>query len=178
MIIEYKGKVPRIGRNVFLAPTATLIGDVVIGDNSSIWFGAVLRGDEGQIIVGRETNVQDNAVLHTTHENPTRLDDRVTIGHGALLEGCHIEEGAVIGMGAVILEGAVVGARSMVAARSVVAMNGVIPSGTLAAGAPAVVKKQLSGTARESVETSSAVYVKLSNQYLSATQNQRDDQDA
>jgi len=177
MIIEYKGRSPRIGRNVFLAPNATLIGDVVIGDNSSIWFGAVLRGDEGQIIIGSETNVQDNAVLHTTHENPTRLDDRVTIGHGALLEGCHIEEGAVIGMGAVILQGAVVGARSLVAARSVVGRNAVIPAGTLAAGAPAVVKKELSGVALESVETSSAVYVKLANQYLSTTPNKKPPQD-
>jgi carbonic anhydrase/acetyltransferase-like protein (isoleucine patch superfamily) len=137
----------------------------------------VLRGDEGQIIIGSETNVQDNAVLHTTHENPTRLDDRVTIGHGALLEGCHIEEGAVIGMGAVILQGAVVGARSLVAARSVVGRNALIPAGTLAAGAPAVVKKALSGVALESVETSSAVYVKLANQYLSTTTNKKPPQD-
>jgi carbonic anhydrase/acetyltransferase-like protein (isoleucine patch superfamily) len=177
VIIEYKGRVPRIGRNVFLAPNATLIGDVVIGDNSSIWFGAVLRGDEGQIIIGSETNVQDNAVLHTTHENPTRLDDRVTIGHGALLEGCHIEEGVVIGMGAVILQGAVVGARSLVAAGSVVGRNAVIPTGTLAAGAPAVVKKELSGIALESVKTSSAAYVKLANQYLSTPPSKKPPQD-
>src|SRR6188508_2578412 len=103
MIIEYQGKRPKIGKRVFIAPTAVIIGDVEIGDGASIWFGAVLRGDEGQILIGAESNVQDNAVLHTTPNFPTVLATRVTVGHGALLEGCTVDEGAVIGMGAVVL---------------------------------------------------------------------------
>src|SRR5689334_18613114 len=104
MIFEFEGKRPQIGKGVFVAPTAVLIGDVVLGDGSSIWYGAVLRADENKIIIGRNTSVQDNAVMHTTKENPTVLGDDVTIGHGALLEGCTVESGAVIGMGAVVLE--------------------------------------------------------------------------
>lgn len=166
MILEYEGKRPRIGHEVFVAPTAVIIGDVVIGDGSSIWFGAVLRGDDGQIIIGCGSNVQDNAVLHTTPEAPTILGDDVTIGHGALLEGCTIESGAVIGMGAVVLENAIVGAQAMIAAGSVVTPGAVIPSRWLAAGSPAVAKKELGGAALRSLEISSPGYRRLASSYL------------
>src|SRR5262245_63116393 len=92
MIIEYEGKRPRIGQDVFIAPTAVVIGDVEIGDGASVWYGVVLRGDEGRIVIGRGSNVQDNAVIHTTTEIPTILKEDVTIGHGALLEGCTVED--------------------------------------------------------------------------------------
>ena len=166
MIIEYHGKLPRIGNRVFIAPTAVIIGDVEIGDGASIWFGAVLRGDEGRIVIGEESNVQDNAVLHTTPEHPTVLARHVTIGHGALLEGCSIEEGAVIGMGAVVLQQAVVGERSLIGAGSVVTSGTIIPKNSLAAGSPAVVKKEISGAALRSIERSAAIYVELSQSYL------------
>jgi carbonic anhydrase/acetyltransferase-like protein (isoleucine patch superfamily) len=166
MIFEYEGRAPRIGKGVFIAPTAVVIGDVTIGDESSVWYGAVLRGDDGQITIGRGSNVQDNSVIHTTPEHPTTLGDNVTIGHGALLEGCSIESGAVIGMGAVVLEKARVGAQAMVAAGAVVTPATIIPSGWLAAGTPAVAKKQLSGEALRSLEISSPGYHKLARSYL------------
>ncbi len=166
MIFEYEGKRPQIGKNAFIAPTAVIIGDVIIGDGTSVWYGAVLRGDEGQIIIGRESNVQDNAVLHTTVERPTVLGDRVTIGHGALLEGCTIETGAVVGMGAVVLEHAVVGEQALIAAGSLVARKATIPPRTLAAGSPAVVKKELAGAALRAIEVSALIYCKLASHYL------------
>jgi carbonic anhydrase/acetyltransferase-like protein (isoleucine patch superfamily) len=166
MIVEYEGKRPRIGQNVFIAPTAVIIGDVEIGDGASVWYGVVLRGDEGRIVIGRGSNVQDNTVIHTTPKIPTILKEDVTIGHGALLEGCTVEDGAVVGMGAVVLHAAVIGREAMVAAGSVVTQGAIIPPRTLAAGSPAVVKKELSGAALASVEISAKVYHELSAHYL------------
>jgi carbonic anhydrase/acetyltransferase-like protein (isoleucine patch superfamily) len=166
MIIEYEGKHPRIGQNVFIAPTAVIIGDVEIGDGASVWYGVVLRGDEGRIVIGRGSNVQDNAVIHTTPEIPTIVREEVTIGHGALLEGCTIEDGAVIGMGAIVLHAAVIGRQAMVAAGGVVTPGTIIPARVLAAGSPAVVKKDLSGAALGSVERSAKTYHELSANYL------------
>ncbi len=166
MIFEYEGKRPRIGQGVFIAPTAVIIGDVVIGDGSSIWFGAVLRGDDGQIIIGCGSNVQDNAVLHTTPEHPTTIGDDVTIGHGALLEGCIIESGAVIGMGAVVLEQTIVGAKAMLAAGSVVTPGTRISPMTLAAGVPAVEKKPLTSNHLHSLEIGSSTYRVLARKYI------------
>lgn len=165
MIVEYRGKRPRIGQRVFIAPTAVIIGDVDIGNDVSIWFGAVIRADEGRILIGDGSNVQDNAVLHTTPTHPTVLTARVTVGHGALLEGCFIEEGAVIGMGAVVLQEAVIGANSLIGAGSVVTRGSNIPENTLAAGSPAIVKKQISGAALRSIERSAAIYCELSERY-------------
>ncbi len=127
MIFEFEGKRPSIGKGVFIAPTAVIIGDVVIGDGSSVWHGAVLRGDDGKITIGRNSNIQDNAVLHTSPEYPTILADEVTIGHGALLEGCTIESGAIVGMGAIVLENTVVEEQAMLAAGSVVRPGTRIP---------------------------------------------------
>lgn len=166
MIFEYEGKRPLIGQDVFIAPTAVIIGQVEIGEGASIWYGAVLRGDEERIIVGRGSNVQDNAVIHTSKGLPTILEENVTVGHGALLEGCRVEEGAVIGMGAIILQRAVIGAQAMVAAGSVVTPGTRITPRTLAAGTPAVAKKELSGTALRSVEESARTYHELSSNYL------------
>lgn len=166
MIIEYNGKKPKIGENVFIAPTAMIIGDVVIGDGASVWYGAVLRGDEGSIIVGRDTNIQDNSVLHTSVDYPTVLKDSVTIGHGALLEACTIESGALIGMGAIVLENVIIEEQAMIAAGSVVVPGTRIPSRMLAAGAPAVVKKEISGLALEAIKKSAPVYKHLASSYL------------
>jgi carbonic anhydrase/acetyltransferase-like protein (isoleucine patch superfamily) len=166
MIIEYEGNRPQIGEGVFIAPTAVIIGKVEIGDGASIWYGVVLRGDEGRIIIGPGSNVQDNAVIHTTLDNPTILEENVTIGHGALLEGCRVEKGAVVGMGAIILQQAIIGEQAMIAAGSVVTPGTQIGPRTLAAGSPAVTKKELSGAALRSVEVSARVYHELSSSYL------------
>ncbi|MBN9388871.1 MAG: gamma carbonic anhydrase family protein [Chloroflexi bacterium] len=167
MIISYNGKVPRIGPNVFVAPNATLIGDVIIEEGASIWFGVVLRADQNQIIVRAGANIQDNSVLHTNEEDgPTEVGPDATIGHAVTMEGCRIGRNAVIGMNAVVLGGAEVGEGAMVAAGSVVGARFKVPDGHLAAGVPAVVKKPLSGAALEAVEVSAAHYHHLRDQYL------------
>jgi carbonic anhydrase/acetyltransferase-like protein (isoleucine patch superfamily) len=173
MIVEYLSKRPQIGKDVFIAPTAVIIGDVEVHEGASVWYGVVLRGDDGRIIIGRGSNVQDNAVIHTTADNSTILKENVTIGHGALLEGCTINSNAVIGMGAIVLPRALVGEQAMVAAGSVVTPGTVIPPRSLAAGSPAIVKKELSGTALRSVESTAQIYHELSRHYL----KQRLDQD-
>ncbi len=167
MIIEYQGKRPQIGRNVFIAPNATLIGDVVVEDGASIWFGVVLRADQNQILIQAGANVQDNAVLHTNDEDgPTVVGPDVTIGHSVTMEACRIGRGAVIGMNAVVLGGVEVGEGAMVAAGSVVGAYAKIPAGHLAAGVPAVVKKPLSDASARAVEHSAPEYHRLRDSYL------------
>jgi carbonic anhydrase/acetyltransferase-like protein (isoleucine patch superfamily) len=165
------GVEPQVADDVFLAPSASVIGDVVVEPEASIWFGTVLRGDFGRIVVGRGSCVQDTAVIHCARGLPTLIGRDVTIGHGALLEGCVIEDGAVVGMGAIVLQRARVGAGSMVAAGSVVREGQEIPPGVLAAGAPAEVKKPLDGSARNWVATAAAEYRQLQRRYLSEEGN-------
>jgi carbonic anhydrase/acetyltransferase-like protein (isoleucine patch superfamily) len=166
MILEYEGKKPRIGNNVFLAPTAVIIGDVEIGDGASIWFGAVLRGDEGSITIGEGSNIQDNAVLHTTPWSPTKLAENVTVGHSACLEGCTIGSGTVVGMGAVILEKAAVGESVMIAAGSVITPGAVIPPRCLVAGVPGRVKRELDSGSLEALQYNYRSYFHLRDRYL------------
>src|SRR5271170_956940 len=147
MFIEYKGKTPKVHHTAFVAPTAVLIGDVEVGEESSIWFGVVVRADNGPIRIGARTDVQDNAVLHVSEDCSTVLGDDVTIGHCAVLEDCVIENGALIGTNAVVLNHATVGSRALIAAGSVVGVGVKIPAQTVAAGAPALVKKKLEGAA-------------------------------
>jgi carbonic anhydrase/acetyltransferase-like protein (isoleucine patch superfamily) len=166
MFIAYNGKSPKVHPSAFVAPTAVLIGDVEVGEASSIWFGTVIRGDNGPIRIGARTSVQDNAVVHVSANNRTTVGDNVTIGHSATLEDCTIEDGALIGTNAVILNGATVGSRTLVAAGSVVAAGAKIPPEVLVAGAPATVKKKLEGGAFAWVDHGSPEYVKLSRSYL------------
>jgi carbonic anhydrase/acetyltransferase-like protein (isoleucine patch superfamily) len=167
-IVELDGVAPTIGADVFLAPTAVLIGDVRIGDRANIWFGAVLRGDTSHIEIGAECSIQDNVVIHCAHELPTIVGDRVTVGHGALLEGCVIEAEALIGMGSVVLQHARVGAGAMVAAGAVVAERGQVAPGVLAAGVPAREKKPLSGSALHWTRRAADEYQQYSKRYLTA----------
>lgn len=166
MFIEYKGKAPKVHPTAFVAPTAVLIGDVEVGEHASIWFGTVVRGDNGPIRIGARANVQDNAVIHVSENDRTVIGDDVTIGHCATLEDCDIGEGALIGTNAVVLNQAKVGARTLIAAGSVVASGANIPAEVLAAGAPAMVKKTLQGTALAWVGHAGPEYVKLSRSYL------------
>jgi carbonic anhydrase/acetyltransferase-like protein (isoleucine patch superfamily) len=151
---------------VYLAPTAVLAGDVRISDRSSVWFGAVLRGDLSHIVIGEETSIQDGAVVHCDRDNPTVVGSRVTVGHNALLEGCVIEDGALIGMGAIVLQRAHVGIRSLVAAGAVVGEGVRIPPGVLAAGVPATVKKELAGSSQRWVETAALEYQSKRLRYM------------
>jgi len=166
LLIAYAGKKPQIGPNVFIAPTATLIGDVVVGEGSSIWFGAVLRGDLGRIIIGKGTSIQDNVVVHVMPDCETVIGDNVTVAHGAVLHGCLIKEGAIIGMGAVLQDFCEIGAQAMVAAGSVVTDGTRIPDRHLAAGAPATVRKEIDGTSLMWVASSAAAYRELAQSYL------------
>src|SRR6202171_2589799 len=146
MEFELGGKRPQVHKDAYVAPTAVLIGDVVIEAGASVWFGAVLRADEAQIKVGEGSNVQDNAVIHCSTNLPTIIERHVTVGHSALLEGCVVEVGALVGMGAIMLQRSRLGAGSMLAAGSVLAEGKEIPPGHLAAGVPATVKKPLAGS--------------------------------
>jgi carbonic anhydrase/acetyltransferase-like protein (isoleucine patch superfamily) len=167
-IIPFGGKSPKVHPSAFLAPTAVLIGDVEVGEDSSIWFGAVLRGDHPDhgIRVGRRSSIQDNAVLHVSAEGPTVVGSDVTVGHGAAFESCEIRDGALIGMNAVLLHGAVIGEESLVAALSVVPAGMQVPRRSLVAGAPARVKKILEGSSADWISGGGHHYVELSRQYL------------
>lgn len=155
---ELDGTRPRVHPTAFIAPTAVLIGDVEVGPHASVWFGAVLRGDEAAIVVGAGSNVQDNSVLHCSHGLPTVLGDNVTVGHHATLEGCVVEEGAVVGMGCVMLQRSRLGAGAMLAAGAVLGEGREVPPGHLAAGVPAEVKKPLAGASARWVTRTAEQY--------------------
>jgi len=157
-IIELDGVAPRIADDAYIAPTAVLIGDVEIGAGASVWFGAVLRGDDAAIRIGAGANVQDNCVIHVAEGLPTIVGADVTLGHMAMLEGCTIGDGALIGMGAIVLQRASVGERALVAAGAVVGEGMAVPAATLAAGVPARVKKPLAGASAAWVERTAGSY--------------------
>jgi carbonic anhydrase/acetyltransferase-like protein (isoleucine patch superfamily) len=165
LILEYNGVRPQIAEDAFIAPNATIIGNVIIEEKANIWFGAVLRGDEGQIVIGPRVSVQDNTVIHTNHVHPTIVEADATIGHSVVLEGCRIERGALIGMNATVLAGAVVEPGALVAAGSVVRENQIIPAHTLAAGVPAQVKGPMSEAACKHVAEAAADYQMMANNY-------------
>lgn len=167
-ILPFRGVEPRIHPSAFVAPTATVIGNVEIGAEASVWFGAVIRGDEPEhvIRVGERTSVQDGCVLHVSAQGPTLIGPDVTIGHGAVLESCSIGRGALIGMNAVVLQRAVVGEEALVAAGAVIGEGAEIPPRTLAAGTPARVKKQLEGESLRWITFSAPHYVELAREYL------------
>src|SRR4051812_1704459 len=169
MIVEVDGVAPSIGEDVWLAPTAVLIGDVRVGDRANIWFGAVLRADYSHVEVGAGSSVQDNCVVHCAEDLPTTIGADVVVGHGALLEGCVIEAHALIGMGAIVLQRAHVGARAMVAAGAVVGEGARVAGGTLVAGIPGREKKQLSGSALRWTDTAVDRYQDLRHQYLTTS---------
>jgi carbonic anhydrase/acetyltransferase-like protein (isoleucine patch superfamily) len=146
MEFELGGKRPKVHPDAYIAPTAVLIGDVVVEAGASVWFGAVLRGDEAQITVGQGANVQDNAVLHCAEHLPTVLEPNASVGHSAQLEGCIVEHDAVVGMGATMLQRSRLGAGSMLAAGAVLQEGMEVPPGHMAAGVPATVKKALDGS--------------------------------
>ena len=167
MIIEYKGKTPKISAKAFIAPTAVIIGDVVIGDEASVWWGAVIRSDQNAnpIIVGARTSIQDNCVLHSG-EAPTIIEEDCTIGHGAIMEGPLIRRRAIIGMNVTLLENTEIGEEALIAAGSVVVPNTKIPPRVLAAGSPAKVKKEISGAALNWIKMGSDTYIGLCRSYL------------
>ena len=165
-IIELGGVAPKIAEDAFIAPTAVLIGDVEVAAGASVWFGAVLRGDNSAIRIGEGSNVQDNCVIHCAKDLPTIVGANVTVGHMAMLEGCEIGDGSLIGMGAIVLQRASVGSGSLVAAGAVVGEGVQIPPGVLAAGVPARVKKEIAGESQRWVRTAALEYQSKRLRYM------------
>lgn len=167
MLMEFDGYAPQVADSVFVAPTAAIVGNVRIEDEASIWFSATLRADNGPhgIHIGARTSIQDACVIHVSTDQGTHVGNDVTIGHGAILEGCTIGDRVVVGMNAVVLEGAEIGDGSMVAAGAVVTAGMRIPAGVLVAGAPAQIKKELSGSSARWIEKSAPHYVELARRY-------------
>jgi carbonic anhydrase/acetyltransferase-like protein (isoleucine patch superfamily) len=166
MLIELNGVRPQVAEGVYVAPTAVLIGDVVVGQGSSIWFGAVLRADTGRIVIGERVSVQDNVVIHVNEREDTIVEDDVLIGHAAVLEGCRIGRASLIGMHATVLSSARVGEGSLVAAGSLVREGAQIPGGVLAAGVPAEVKGELPPRVQERMRYGPPHYAELAQRYL------------
>lgn len=142
-IIEYKGKKPVIGDRVFIAEGARLIGDVEIGEDSSVFYNAVIRADLAEIRIGKRTNIQDNVSIHLSLDQGVHVGDEVTVGHNAILHACDIEDNVLIGMGAIVMDGARIRKNSVVAAGSLVPQNKEYPEGSLIVGSPARVSRQL-----------------------------------
>ena len=164
-LVDFEGHSPSAHPEAFLAPTATLVGAVTVDAGASVWFGAVLRADFERIDIGSGTAVQDNAVVHCAPDLPTVVGQDVIVGHGALLEGCTISDGAVLGMGCVVLQRAIVGSGAMVAAGCVVAEGQEILPGHLAVGAPARIVKKLSGSSARWVASAAPAYRALVSRY-------------
>ena len=173
MIYTHDKITPKIGKHVFIANSADVIGEVDIGDNSSVWFGCVIRGDVNYIHIGKRVNIQDMSMIHVTHAsmnnpegNPTIIEDDVTIGHKVMLHGCTIKKGSLIGMSATILDGAIIGEESIVGANSLVTKNKIFPPRSLIMGSPAKVVRTLNEDEVIELYNSAKRYVDYKNSYL------------
>jgi carbonic anhydrase/acetyltransferase-like protein (isoleucine patch superfamily) len=162
------GDVPDIHPQAWVAPGAVLVGKVTLGRASSVWYGSVLRADDAEIIVGAECNIQDLCCLHVDAGQPAVLEDRVSLGHRAMVHGAHIGEGALIGVGAIVLGGAKVGAGSLVAAGAVVLSGAVLPAGVLAAGVPSRIVRELTEADRQAFAHTAANYVQRASRHQNA----------
>jgi carbonic anhydrase/acetyltransferase-like protein (isoleucine patch superfamily) len=162
----FAGKSPRVDPSAFVHAAATLIGDIVIGPESSVWPNVTLRGDDGPIVIGGQTSIQDNAVIHCTESwSQTRVGDRVTVGHSAVLHGCTIHDDVLIGMGAIVLDNAVVESGALVAAGTLVPPGKVVRAGTVVAGNPMKLVRECADKDRQMIETGWRAYVRRAAQY-------------
>jgi len=158
-LIPFGGKTPSVDPDAWIAPNATLIGDVSLAAGASVFYGAVLRGDSSSIVVGAGSNIQDGVVVHADPAFPATVGSGVTVGHAAVLHGCTVQDDCLIGMGVVVLNGAVIGTGSMVAAGAVVLEGTQIPAGSLVAGVPGKVRRELTDAERAGLLRSAAQYV-------------------
>jgi carbonic anhydrase/acetyltransferase-like protein (isoleucine patch superfamily) len=164
--MNYKTCIPCISPSVYIAEGSHIIGQTVIGEESSIWFGAVLRGDINKIEVGNKSNVQDNATIHVSDNYPVNIGDYVTIGHNCVIHGCTINDYCLIGMGSIILDGASIGQHSIVGAGSLVTGNKKFPSGVLILGSPAKVIRKLTEDEKNNIKKSAEHYVDIAKIYM------------
>jgi len=167
-LFAFEGREPRVSPAAWIAPTATLVGDVLVEDDASVWYGTVLRADFGPIVVRRGANVQDGSVLHGGRDPVTEVGEGATIGHLCVLHGAVVQAEALIGNGATVLDGAVVGRRALVAAGCTVPPGMVIPDGMLAVGVPARVVGEVSGGAKQWVETNPELYRTLARRHAAS----------
>jgi len=166
MIESFRGARPDIHPTAFVHPSAVVIGEVELGPGVSIWPGAVLRGDQGPIVIGENSNIQDNSVVHNTGgRSVTRVGARVTVGHRAILHGCVVEDDVLVGMGSILLDNCLIRAGSMIGAGALVAGRKEIPSGVLMLGSPAAVARELRDSDREWIEHSWRVYLECAEDY-------------
>lgn len=169
-IITLAGKAPEIEDSAWLAPTAAIIGNASVGAGTGVFYGAVLRADMESIRMGEHSNLQDNAVLHADPGFPTSIGDFVSIGHGAVLHGCTVGDGALIGMNATILNGAVIGEGSLIAANALVLEGTVVPPRSLVAGVPAKIRRELTDAEVLHCRANAESYVELTRQHAAATE--------
>lgn len=168
LLVPYEGERPSVHDTAWLAPTVTLVGPVTVEEDASVWYGAVLRADYGRISIGARSNVQDNCVFHTGSDLDVVLGEGVSVGHGAVLHGCTIEDDVLVGMGATILNGARIGHGSLVAAGTVVLEGTEIPPGSLVAGVPGKVRRPLGDAETGRVLENAKEYVELARRYKDA----------
>ena len=165
MVMDYRGISPEIDPTAFIAENASVVGKVRIGGSSSVWFGAVIRGDESEIRIGNGTCIQDNVVLHCDFDSPMDIGSNVTVGHGAIVHGAVVGDNTLIGMGAIVLNGAHIGQCCIIGAGAVVKENAVIPDGSLVVGVPAKIVREVTPEQRELLKKGS-YYVALSRDYM------------
>ena len=159
MIVSYKGKKPAIASNVFVAPSAQIIGNVNIGEEATIWFNAVLRGDEGPITIGKRCSIQDNSTIHLYEGAPVIVEDEVTVGHNVILHGCKIGKRSIIGMGSTILDHAEIGEECIIGANTLISNGKKIPPRSLVVGSPGRVVRELTDKDLELIQLSIDTYV-------------------
>ncbi len=167
-LYPFEGKTPRVHSEAYVSPRASIIGDVEVGADSSIWEFSVLRGDMNYIRVGRGTSIQDNATVHTTVTNPAIIGDYVTAGHNCVIHACEIGDRTVVGIGAIVLTGAKVGSDCVIGAGAVVTEDSVIPDGSLVLGVPGKVRRQVSPEMKEAFMTGARVYIEMARIYRGA----------
>ncbi|MBT2688189.1 gamma carbonic anhydrase family protein [Bacillus sp. ISL-47] len=165
MLLAYNDKKPRIDQTVFLAPGCYVIGDVEIGEESSIWFNAVLRGDEDAIKIGNRCSIQDNVTCHLYEGSPLVIEDEVTVGHNAILHGCTIKKRTIVGMGATILDGAEIGEECIIGANTLIPAGKKIPARSLVIGSPGKVARELVKKDLELIQHSIETYVQKGQEY-------------
>jgi len=163
LILRFDGHEPAVHTTAWVAPNATLIGQVTLGENSSVYYGAVLRGDRAKIVLGAGSNLQDNVTVHCDPDTPTIIGSGVSVGHGAILHGCIVEDDCLVGMGATVLNRAVIGTGSLVAAGAVVLEDSIIPPRSLVAGVPAKVRRELTNDEVEHLRQNAATYLEITN---------------